>query len=65
VRPRLFSIPTSVLEFLCRVVGRADVAAKLLMSLEFETEDSFAALAWRPGMDTRDGIIRAVRGMNL
>jgi hypothetical protein len=35
------------------------------MSLEFETEDSFAALDWRPGTDTREGIIRAVRGMNL
>jgi len=65
VRPRMFSIPTGVLESLCKVVGRADVAARVLMSLEFETEDSFAALAWRPGTDTREGIIRAVRGMNL
>jgi UDP-4-keto-D-QuiNAc 4-reductase len=65
VRPRLFSMPTGVLKSFCTLIGRADVAARLLMSLELETEDSFAALAWRPGTDTRDGIIRAVRGMKL
>jgi nucleoside-diphosphate-sugar epimerase len=65
VRARLFSVPTGLLESFCRLIRRADVATKLLMSLEFETEDSFAALAWRPGTDTHDGIIRAVREMKL
>ena len=63
VRPRLFSVSTDILQFFCALVGRSDVAARLLMSLELETEDSFAALAWRPGTTTREGILRAVRGM--
>ena len=65
VRPRLFSIPTSTLESLCALTGRSDIAVRLLESLEFETQDSFAALAWRPGTTTGEGILRAVRGMKL
>lgn len=65
VPARLFTIRTETLEWLCDVVGRADIAARLLLSLEFEVEDSFAALRWRPGVETRDGIIRAVRGMRF
>jgi hypothetical protein len=63
VRPRLFSVSTDMLQSLCALVGRSDIAARLLMSLELETEDSFAALAWRPAIATREGILRAVRGM--
>jgi UDP-glucose 4-epimerase len=62
---RLFSVPTPVLESLCGALGRADLAARLLMSLEFDTEDSFAALGWRPATDSREGIMCAVRGMSL
>jgi UDP-glucose 4-epimerase len=65
VRPRLFSIRADILEFLCALVGRSDIAARLLMSLELETEDSFAALTWRPTTATREGIVRAVRDMKL
>ena len=65
MRARLFPMPISLLEVLCRVIGRADIAARLLNSLEFETEDSFAALDWRPGNDTREGVIRALRGMKF
>lgn len=64
VRPRLFSVHTDILQALCAAVGRSDIAVRLLMSLELETEDSFAALAWRPITATREGILRAVRGMN-
>jgi UDP-glucose 4-epimerase len=63
VRPRLFSVSSDLLESLCMLVGRSDLAARLLMSLEFEIEDSFAALAWRPATTTREGILRAVRGV--
>jgi len=65
VRPRLFSVRTSILETLCALVGRSDVAARLLTSLELETQDSFAELAWRPGTTTGEGILRAVRGMKF
>jgi len=65
VRPRLFSVRTDILEWLCALARRSDIAARLLMSLELETEDSFAALAWRPTTATREGILRAVRGMKL
>jgi nucleoside-diphosphate-sugar epimerase len=65
VRPRLFAVRTSVLESLCALVGRSDVAARLLMSLELETQDSFAALTWQPPAATPEGILRAVRGMKL
>ena len=63
VRARLFSVPTRVLESLCVLTGRSDIAVRLLMSLELETEDSYSALAWRPGSSTREGILRAVRDM--
>ena len=63
VRPRLFSVRTDILGSLCALVGRSDIAASLLMSLELETEDSFAALGWRPPTATREGILRAIRGM--
>ena len=65
VQPRLFSMRAGVLDLCCKVLGRADLATRLLASLEFETEDSFAALAWRPSTSTREGIVRAVRGMQL
>jgi UDP-glucose 4-epimerase len=65
VAPRLFAVPNGVLETLCRISGRGDIALRLLASLEFETEDSFNVLAWRPATNTRDGIVRAVRGMRL
>jgi nucleoside-diphosphate-sugar epimerase len=65
VRPRLFSVPTNILERLCALVGRADIAARLLLSLELETQDSFDALAWRPSTSTRVGVLRAVRGMKF
>lgn len=65
VRPRLFSVRTEILEALCTLLGRADVAARLLASLELEIEDSFRALAWRPPTATDAGIARAVRGMKL
>jgi UDP-4-keto-D-QuiNAc 4-reductase len=65
VRSRLFSVPTTILESLCALVGRSDIAARLLMSLELEIHDSFDALAWRPCTPTREGIVRAVRGMNF
>lgn len=65
VKSRLFSVRTSVLESMCALVGKSDIAVRLLMSLELETRDSFAALAWRPRTGTREGICRAVRGMQL
>ena len=65
VPARLFVVPTSVLKSVCALIGRSDLAARLLLSLEFETQDSFAALAWRPGTTTREGILRAVRGMRF
>jgi nucleoside-diphosphate-sugar epimerase len=65
IAPRLFAAPTPWLEFACKLVGRADLAVRLLRSLEFEVEDSFAALGWRPGTSTRDGVTRAVRAMRL
>lgn len=65
VPSRLFSVPPALLESVCRVTGRKDIAARLLESLELETEDSFAALGWRPAMRTSEGIVRAVRGMQL
>ena len=65
VRPRLFSVPTGLLQRLCALTGRADLAARLLGSLELETQDSFAALAWQPRTATREGILRAVRGMQF
>ena len=65
VRPRLFSVPTGLLQRLCALTGRADLAARVLGSLELETQDSFAALAWQPRTATREGILRAVRGMQF
>jgi hypothetical protein len=63
--PRLFAIPTGVLQHLCKAIGRSDLATRLIMSLEFDVEDSFVALKWRPATETRDGVIRAVGAMNL
>jgi nucleoside-diphosphate-sugar epimerase len=65
MQPRLYSVSTPLLESLCRLLGREDLAVRLLMSLEFETADSFAALGWQPLTDTRDGIARAVRAMTF
>jgi nucleoside-diphosphate-sugar epimerase len=65
VPARLFTVPRSLLEALCGLVGREDLATKLLSSLEFETADSFAQLAWRPGTDTKEGIARAIRAMKF
>jgi UDP-glucose 4-epimerase len=62
VRLRLFSVRAGMLEVLCSLAGRSDLAARLLMSLELETEDSFAELSWSPRTTTREGILRAVRG---
>lgn len=63
ITPRLFATPTPWLEFVCKLAGRADLAARLLGSLEFEVEDSFAELGWRPCTTTRDGVSSAVRAM--
>ena len=63
VRARLFSVSPRLLESLCALVGRSDIAARLLVSLELETRDSFAALAWQPRTGTREAVLRAVRGM--
>jgi nucleoside-diphosphate-sugar epimerase len=65
VGARLFSVRTEILETLCTMLGKTDVAARLLASLELETEDSFRALTWRPPTATDEGIARAVRGMKL
>jgi UDP-glucose 4-epimerase len=65
VRARLFAVRTGLLESLCALLGRSDIAARLLMSLELETQDSFAALAWQPPTATPVGVLRAVRGMKL
>ena len=65
VRPRLFSVRTSLLESLLALAGRTDQAARLLSSLELETQDSFDAVGWRPIIATGEGILRAVRGMRL
>ena len=65
VPARLFFVPLRLLESLCRMAGRADLATKLLWSLEFETADSFAQLAWWPGTEASEGIVRAVRAMKF
>lgn len=65
VRPRLFAVHSGLLESLCALAGRSDLAAKLLMSLELETQDSFAALTWQPPTATPQGILRAIRDMRL
>lgn len=65
VSPRLFTVRTPVLEALLRLAGRADLAARLLTSLELEIQDSFAALGWYPRASTREGILQAVRQMQL
>jgi UDP-glucose 4-epimerase len=65
VRSRLFFVPTGILQGVCALAGRSDLAARLLGSLELETQDSFAALAWQPRTATREGILRAVRAMKL
>ncbi len=62
VPPRLFSIQPRTLERMCRVLGREDLARRLLMSLELEVVESFAALGWRPVVTTREGIQQALRG---
>jgi len=65
LRPRLFSVRPTLLESLCALAGKSDLAARLLMSLELETRDSFDALAWHPAIATHEGIRHAVRGMGL
>lgn len=63
--PRLFYVPPALLNAACRVLRRPDLAVRVLGSLAFETEDSFAELQWRPPATTRDAIARSVREMQL
>ena len=62
--PRLYPVPPELLHGLCRLLGREDLAVRLLMSLEFAIADSCAALSWRPPTATGEGIARAVRAMS-
>ncbi len=63
VPARLFQVPTGLLQTLCTLGGRRDMAVRLLLSLELETDSSFAALGWRPPVTSSIAVPRAVREM--
>lgn len=53
---RLFPVSSSVLRVISRVVGKEEMAAQLLDSLEADIAKTKALLGWRPKMRVMDGL---------
>lgn len=57
---RLIPVPESLLSLSARLVGREDVAARLLASLEVDIQKTRRLLQWAPPVNVDDGLRRAV-----
>ena len=54
--PLFFPFPEFILRTLLLMIGRGDVATKLLKSLEVDIEKNSKLLGWQPVQSTEDGL---------
>lgn len=59
---RLIPVPPSVLRFGARLVGRDEMARRLLESLQIDVSHTREVLGWTPPMSLDEGLRRAVGG---
>lgn len=60
-RARLFACPAGLLQLAARLVGRGDVAARLVTSLSVDDGATRSRLGWRPLVTLADGIAATCR----
>lgn len=59
---RLFSVPQGPLMTAARMLGKGDVARRLLGNLQVDASDTREILAWKPPIDLDEGLRRAAAG---
>jgi nucleoside-diphosphate-sugar epimerase len=62
---RLFSVPPSWLQVVASLVGKPDIARRLLGNLQVEISYTCRTLRWKPPISVDQGFSQAVRDMNL
>lgn len=62
---RLFSVPPSWLQVVASLVGKPDIARRLLGNLQVEISYTCRTLRWTPPISVDQGFSQAVRDMNL
>jgi len=59
--PRLFAMPSMVLQLGARLLGQATVAQRLCGSLQVDIEKTRRLLGWRPPVDIDTALAETVR----
>lgn len=60
---RLLAVPPTLLQLGARMAGRADVAKRILGSLQVDIDKTRRLLDWRPPVSVDDGLRRAARAI--
>jgi UDP-glucose 4-epimerase len=55
---RLVSVPSSLLRATARLLGKEDVASRLLDSLQVDLGKNIAHMNWRPRVSVNEGLIK-------
>lgn len=61
---RLLPVPVPLLEFGARLLGRQDLARRLLGSLQIDISETRGILGWNPPVSVDEGLRRAARSMH-
>lgn len=61
---RLFPVPPSLLEAAAKLLGKSDMAQRLLGNLQVDISHTCQTLGWKPPLSVDVGLQRAVQGMD-
>ena len=64
-RALLIPFPTNVLSCLLKLIGKRDMASRLLGNLQVDISKTYDLLNWRPVIGVDEGLRRAVSDSNL
>ena len=60
-KPRLFSVPISLLKFIGRIIGKSLETDRLLDSLQVDSSYTHQILGWRPPFSIDEGLLKTVK----
>jgi nucleoside-diphosphate-sugar epimerase len=60
-KPRLFSVPISLLKFIGRIIGKSLETDRLLDSLQVDSSYTHQILGWRPPFSVDEGLLKTVK----
>ena len=64
VKSHIFSVPQKTIEFIAKLLGKQDMAQRLLGNLQVDITKSYQLLEWKPPFTIKDGLNKTVTGLN-